>query len=249
MNAIGTYTAPTMNSCVPSPSLPYLKRRLILPFEIGDGDPQHGCQTTKPDALCPSTPAEKWIELSWAVMGDRLPADHNYRLYSALVERIPNLKEQEWHLKTINGIPDRKGWVKLGRESRLGIRCDLTLLEQFGTLDNQILRVGQNLIQLGTLEGRSLSIKKTLRARIVTIKQAGVETPEKTLFAVALGKQMCDLGIRHMPIVGKRCTLRIKETTVVGFEVRFPDLSYRESLLLQRYGLGGKHRMGCGVFW
>jgi CRISPR-associated protein Cas6 len=181
-------------------------------------------------------------------MGDRLRADHNYRLYSALVERMPQLKDCEWQLKTINGIPDHQGWVKLGRKSRLGVRCDLSLLGQFGTLDGQVLRIGQNLIQLGTLTGQSLHPTTRLRARLVVIKQAGNETDDKVLFAVALGKKLGEMDIKHLPLIGGKRVLRIRDNTVCGYEVTFPDLSYAESLTLQRRGIGGKRRMGCGVF-
>jgi CRISPR-associated protein Cas6 len=100
-------------------------------------------------------------------MGDRIPADHCYRLYSALVERIPALKEMNWQLSTITGIPDRQGWVKLGRRSRLMIRCSLDQVPAFSTLDGTILRVGQTLLQLGTLEGNNLTACETLESRLV----------------------------------------------------------------------------------
>jgi CRISPR-associated protein Cas6 len=190
---------------------------------------------------------DRWIEITWPVWGDRLPADHNYRLYSALVTLLPQLKEQDWQLKTINGIPDRKGWIKLGRESRLGIRCDLSLLGQFDALQGHTLRVGQCLLQLGELTGRSLSVAKPLESRLVTIKQGAGD--DFSFFCLSLGKQLGNLGIHHLPTIGQRCTLRVKDCTIVGYQVRFSDLSDAESLTLQRHGLGGKHRMGCGTFW
>jgi len=191
--------------------------------------------------------AERWIEVTWNVLGDRLPADHNYCLYSALVAILPQLKEQDWHLKTINGIPDRKGWIKLGRESRIGIRCDLSLLGQFDALQKHTLRVGQCLVQLGELTGRSLSVAKPLESRLVTIKQTAGD--DFSFFCLSLGKQLESIGINHLPTIGERCSLRVKGRTITGYQVRFDDLSDTESLILQRHGLGGKHRMGCGVFW
>lgn len=181
-------------------------------------------------------------------MGDRLRADHNYRLYSALVERMPQLKEQDWALKTINGIPDHQGWVKLGRESWLGIRCDLSLLEQFGTLDGQVLRVGQNLIQLGTLTGQSLQPSPDLQCRMVTIKSKFSCRVEPFEFGVVLGRQLNALGIQTMPTLKERKIVEIHTTKVVGFRVAFSGLKPQESLALQRHGVGGRRRMGCGYF-
>jgi CRISPR-associated endonuclease/helicase Cas3 len=35
---------------------------------------------------------------------------------------------------------------------------------------------------------------------------------------------------------------------VVGFSLIASDLSDEDSIKLQQFGLGGKHRMGCGIF-
>lgn len=67
-----------------------------------------------------------WIEITWAVMGDRIRLDHGYRLYSALIERNPALKGVDWQLLTINGDNTHDGYIKLGRKSRMGVRLALT---------------------------------------------------------------------------------------------------------------------------
>jgi CRISPR-associated protein Cas6 len=51
-----------------------------------------------------------------------------------------------------------------------------------------------------------------------------------------------------MPVLGERKTLRIKDAAVVGYGVSFADLSPDASLTLQRQGLGGRQRLGCGYF-
>jgi CRISPR-associated protein Cas6 len=45
-----------------------------------------------------------------------------------------------------------------------------------------------------------------------------------------------------------RRVLRIKDKRVVGFSVRALGLTAEESIRLQEEGLGGRRRMGCGVF-
>jgi CRISPR-associated endonuclease/helicase Cas3 len=45
-----------------------------------------------------------------------------------------------------------------------------------------------------------------------------------------------------------RRVLRIGGKRVVGFAVRVTGLTPQESLLLQEVGVGGRRRMGCGVF-
>lgn len=181
-------------------------------------------------------------------MGDRIPADHNYRLYSCLIGQLPQLKQHDWQLLTFSGIPDRQGWVKLGRGSTVGVRCDLSLLELFGGLDGQVLRVGQTLLQLGKLEGRTLSPAPTLEAALVTIKTNYRCRVGEFEFGVALGRQLQQSGIETMPNLGQRRALRIKDSIVVGYGLLFEGLKPQESLHLQRHGIGGRRKMGAGVF-
>jgi CRISPR-associated protein Cas6 len=90
-----------------------------------------------------------------------------------------------------------------------------------------------------------------LRARIVTIKNH--QEPESFLAAARL--QLEALGIVGDAIVpldveGKpdRKTIKIKTYSVVGFGLEVSGLSEEDSIKLQIFGLGGKRRMGCGVF-
>ena len=248
MEKTGIYGVTKTNSCDPSPSHP-LTECAILQFLIGGGDLPLGSTPTESNALYPSTVSSQWVELRWSVMGDRISSDHNYRLYSALIEQIPNLKELDWQLGTITGVPDNKGWIKLGRKSTLSIRCMVNLIPVFGILDNQILRIGQSLIQLGEMQGSTLSCVPNLSTRIATIRIQNDFRVDPFEFGVAIGKQLANKGIKCIPILGDRCTLKIKDCVVVGYGLRFEKLEPLESMILQTQGLGGRRRMGCGVFY
>jgi CRISPR-associated protein Cas6 len=183
-------------------------------------------------------------------MGDRLPSDHNYRLYSALVEKIPSLKEMDWQLGTITGIPDHEGNIKLGRKSILMARCKISDINLFGVLDNQYLRIGQSILQLGSMEGSSLRPATKLHSRIVTISTRYRGRIDPFEFGVALGRKMSGQGFEviPMPELGKRLTLKIRENTVIGYGLTFDNLAPNESLKLLLDGVGGRRKMGCGVF-
>lgn len=45
-----------------------------------------------------------------------------------------------------------------------------------------------------------------------------------------------------------RKAIKIKRYSVVGFGLEVADLSEENSIKLQEDGLGGKRRMGCGIF-
>ncbi len=195
-----------------------------------------------------SYPYSDWVELFLPVMGDRLSGDHSYRLYSSIIKVNPRLKEIEWQMGGINGTPSRDGWIKLKRESGLLIRCKLIDLNEFKNLENSIIQIGQNIIQVGAIEGRSLFPRAELSSRIVTIKSLYKCRVSPFEFGVALGKQLTEIGIHTMPLIGDRRKLKIKDNTVIGYAINFVDLRPQESILLQMNGLGGRRRMGCGVF-
>jgi hypothetical protein len=169
-----------------------------------------------------------YVELSFSITGQSLPADHGYGLYSAIAHLAPQVHEREGvSILTIVGIPDRQGKIFLTERSHLRIR-----------LPYECMPMVYHLVE-------------RLRARIVTIKNH----QESESFLVAARLQLEALGIVGEAIVpldieGKpdRKTIKIKTYSVVGFGLEVSGLSEEDSIKLQILGLGGKHRMGCGVF-
>jgi CRISPR-associated protein Cas6 len=113
------------------------------------------------------------------------------------------------------------------------------------------LSIGTHSIRLGIPQIYMLRPVERLRARIVTIKNH----QEAESFLAAARLQLEALGIVGEAIVpldieGKpdRKTIKIKTYSVVGFGLEVSGLSEEDSIKLQILGLGGKRRMGCGVF-
>jgi CRISPR-associated protein Cas6 len=193
-----------------------------------------------------------YCELSFPVYGQQLPADHGYGLYSALVQKQQTLREQPWlQIQTISGIPDHKGIISLRKNSVLKLRLPLDKLPFVLPLSGQEIIIGLHTISLGIPRINALKATDHLKARIVTIKNH--EEPESFL-EVAHG-QLRDIGIQAdigIPIdaEGKydRKTIKIQRYSVIGFGLHIWGLNEQDSILLQKVGLGGKRRMGCGVF-
>jgi CRISPR-associated protein Cas6 len=194
------------------------------------------------------------VELSFGVTGQTLPADHGYGLYSAIAHHCPAVHEQDdISIQTISGMPDRAGKIYLSNQSRLRIRLpyEPQKLALVLPLAGQTLTIGSHPIQLHIPQIFPLQPASELRSRIVTIKK--FQEPEPFLEAVK--RQLDALEIQgHAQIpcdeAGKplRKTIKIKTFTVVGFSLVVTDLDEQDSLKLQTLGLGGKHRMGCGIF-
>lgn len=178
-------------------------------------------------------------------MGDRIRADHGYRLYSSLIDKMPILKSIEWQLIKVSGSISKE-WLYFNPDSYLGVRCSTENMDLFN-IENSILRVGNGFLEIKTMEGETLQPRRNLSG-FVTIKAQEHEQITPFRFGVALGKQLQNLGIGAKPHLGKASTLQIKTNQIIGFNVRFPSISDSESLILQRYGLGGRRKMSAGVF-
>lgn len=195
-----------------------------------------------------------FIELSFGITGESLPADHGYGLYSAIAHKCPTLHEQkDVSISTISGEPDQKGKIYLSKSSQLRIRLsyEADKIAQVLPLAGQTLQIGSHSIQLSIPQIFPLRPYDKLRSRIVTIKK--FQDPEPFLDAVK--RQMDKLGIKGNAFVPldetgqpSRKAIKIKTFSVVGFSLIVTDLNDEDSLKLQAYGLGGKHRMGCGIF-
>ncbi|KOP26815.1 CRISPR-associated protein Cas6 [Hapalosiphon sp. MRB220] len=195
-----------------------------------------------------------YIEMSFGISGQTLPADHGYGLYSAISDICPALHEQEWlSIQTISGRPDRQGKIDLSKQSQLKIRLpyEPDKISLVLPLAGKRLIIGIHEIQLGIPQIFPLCSTDKLRSRIVTIKK--FQEPEP--FLEAAKRQLDVLGIQgdvSIPLNEEgelsRKAIKIKTYSVVGFSVNVTGLNDEDSIKLQTFGLGGKHRMGCGIF-
>jgi CRISPR-associated protein Cas6 len=144
--------------------------------------------------------------------------------------------------------------LQLTEHSRLIIRVDAEHIARFLPLAGKSLRLLDRQIRIGVPQVHSLLPATALRSRLVTIKLPETASQKgdaaKESFSAAIGRQFATLGISIQPkcSLGKRRTLRIKDKEVMGYEVLIESLAAEESLTLQEHGLGGRRKMGCGIF-
>jgi CRISPR-associated endonuclease/helicase Cas3 len=126
------------------------------------------------------------------------------------------------------------------------IRSPLPQLEHLLPLSGKKLDLAGHLIRIGTPQLHTLSASADLSCNLVTIK-GYLDAGE---FASGVRKQLDSEGISSSVnvVVGRRRVLRIKQQTIVGFEVRLQGLSDEESLAVQQKGIGGRRHLGCGLF-
>lgn len=195
--------------------------------------------------LTPQRGADTIIELSFRLLGRTIPVDHGYALYAALSRVVPELHDaQELGIQPVRGVYAGGGVLHLAPFSCLAIRLPQDQIRPVLKLAGKIADVDGHALRIGVPNARALLPVANLRARLVTIK--GFLDAES--FVEAAKRQLHSLGIAREFLLGIRRTLRVKDKQVVGFEVAVTELTAEESLILQERGLGGRRRMGCGVF-
>lgn len=185
------------------------------------------------------------VDLAFRVVGTTLPVDHGYALYSAINRVVPALHDaRDIGVQPIRGRYVGEGNLHLTPSSRLVVRLPDDRIRPFLKLAGKTLDVDGHRLRVGVPETRALRPAATLYARLVTIK--GFMQPEVLLEAAR--RQLQAMDVTTDLRVGERRTLRVKDKQVVGFEVTALGLEAEDSIRLQEVGIGGRRRMGCGIF-
>jgi len=186
------------------------------------------------------------VELQFPFTGTTLPSDHGYALYGALARIVPELHEASWAaIETVPGIASGDGVTYLDPQSRLKIRLPQERISLLLRLVGQRIEMDGHAIRLGNPQIKLLTPSPQLYARIVTIK--GFTEPEP--FQEAVNRKLQEMAIDGMPSVGPRRVVRVGDHKIVGFALVIHQLNDDASLLLQESGMGGRRRMGCGIFF
>jgi CRISPR-associated protein Cas6 len=197
------------------------------------------------------------IDLLFPVIGNQVPADHAYPLYSALVGNLPALHNGDFGpaIASITGQYLGNGLFAINGHSYLRIRLPSEQIAALLPLAGKALVIAGHRVRVGVPRVVALTPAPALIARLVTIK--GFTEPGP--FVEAARRQLDELkitGEAGIPLITtgprtgqpRRRILRIKDKRVVGFSLQVTALTAEESITLQEHGLGGRRRMGCGFF-
>lgn len=185
------------------------------------------------------------VDLAFKLMGTKIPVDHGYALFSAINRLAPEMHDAtDIGLHPIRGQFDGNGCLMLSPVSRLVIRVPDDRIHEFLKLAGKALDVDGHRFRIGVPEVRALRPTVALVARLVTIK--GFMEAEE--FIEAAQRQLETMGVTAVLQLGERRTFRVKDKQVVGFALLATELDAENSIRLQEIGIGGRRRMGCGVF-
>lgn len=208
-----------------------------------------------------------FIDASFRLAGDKIPVDHGYALYSSLSTLLPNLHDSDWlAVYAISGLSMGDGTLRLGKGSRLKLRLPHERLSEVIRLAGKrlVLITGQkeSSLRLGIPEVYALQPSPKLYSRCVVIKVSESEkngiSPSREMFLAAIRRKLQEQGIHGEAWIDdkldsrgreiSRRVIRIKGQTIVGYAVQVSNLSPDDSIRLQEIGIGGRRKMGCGIF-
>ena len=202
------------------------------------------------------------LDVLFRVIGTEVPTDHGYALFSAL-SRILETENDRWMhgnpqigLHTIRGVCLGNGRRLIGPNARLGLRLPSDLLPRSLKLAGKSIDLDGCKLRIGISQTRALPPVATLHCRIVTTRNGH----QPARFDAEIARQSAALGIRgkvfrSLENAGRtdgrdpsRRIFRVKDKRIVGYSMLATELTAEESIRLQERGLGGRRRMGCGVF-
>ena len=202
------------------------------------------------------------LDILFRVTGTEVRTDHGYALYGAL-SRILETEEDRWMhgnphigLHTLRGARLGNGRQLVGPNARLGLRLPSDLLPRSLKLAGKGLDLDGCKLRVGVSETRTLLPAATLHCRVATTRNG--QDPAR--FDAEIARQVAALGVRgkvfRVPEGSpgndgrdpSRRIVRVKGKRIVGYAVLAAELTAEESILLQERGLGGRRRMGCGIF-
>jgi CRISPR-associated protein Cas6 len=224
-----------------------------------------------------ATITDPFVDAGFPLVGQRIPLDHGYALFSALSRILPRLHShgsgEPWGIHPIRGVYVGQGLLALDRSSYLRVRLPASKLGEILTLTGQRLDLEGHPVQVGVLRIFPLVPAPRLKARVVTVKglpvQREQEPQAKEDLVATLRRRLQELvsgqpperidiavGARHVLRVGsKRQRARgpdhnpvLDRDVIIGFAVELSGLEEQASLAIQVHGLGGRRHMGAGIF-
>lgn len=207
------------------------------------------------------------IDVAFRIIGTEIPADHSYALYSSLSRQFPHLHEAEWLcVHRIYGVPSGTRTLLLTRKSRLQLRLPSeylpAILPLAGRRVSLVADKQEFNLRLGVPEVYALKPSPSLFSSCVVIKLSALEGqnrhPDREMYLSAAKAKLNEHGIDGRLWIDdqrdsrgrelSRRSLKIKDRVVVGYAMRVTDLNDEDSLRLQEIGLGGRRRLGAGIF-
>lgn len=190
------------------------------------------------------------IDLWFPITGKEVPVDHGYQLYAAISRCLESPDHQWLHesndigIHLVRGSYAGPGRLTLGPHACFGVRLSAETVSRFLPFSGNLIQIGDDSVRIGIPKPSALIPAPNLYAHLVTTKNG----QDEARFDDEVARQLATLNIQGKPQRGPRRIFRIKEKRVVAHTLLVTELTAEESIRLQESGLGGRRKLGCGVF-
>lgn len=182
------------------------------------------------------------IDMSFDLKGSFVPEGYAFALWQEIVRILPWLDVEEMAgVLPLRGSESGEGKL-LAKRVKLVLRLPVELASQAGALSGQELNVGSCMLRVGAAVQRNLQPYTTLHAHLVESAE------EEERFLADVDSRLREMGVSCKWICGKRHTVKGAGRALSGYSLVLHDLKPDDSLQVQRAGLGGSRRFGCGIF-
>ena len=183
------------------------------------------------------------VDLVFALQGGPVALDYADQLYRALAARLPWLEgEAAAGVHPLAGVSPGDRELYLTRRARLALRLPASRVDDARALTSSRLDLG-GVIDVGVASERPLSEITTLYSAFVS-----VGTADEATFMARCQELLAADRIGGRLVCGKAHCGRGVDAQWHGFSLMVFGLSIEDSLRLQRQGIGGERKHGCGIF-
>lgn len=194
---------------------------------------------------------EAFVDLQFSVQGGAIPVDYADALWVAVREVLPWLEADALAgIHPLSGLSpgvEADEWY-LSRRSRLTLRLARDRAAAAQALVGTRLQLAGSAIEIGAPHLREFMCAPVLHAKFVAIGKPGDVAMEEDAFHAACVKELAALGVAPRIIFGRSQCASTLDGVLTGFSVLLHELTAENALLLQRCGLGGERKRGCGIF-
>ena len=183
------------------------------------------------------------VDLVFSIQGSGLPRDNRLALLHEIVRCLPWFEAvADTGIHPVKSARADDGDLLLGRRAKLVLRLPEERVPAAAALEGQVLDVAGSVLRVGVGHVRSLLPFGTLYAHFVVS-----DSDDELVFLAGVAGELERLQTPCKFVCGRRQTLRAAERQLQGYGLMLHDLAPEHSLVLQRVGIGGDRKLGCGI--
>lgn len=195
------------------------------------------------------------VDAVFAISCRCLPVDHAYALSQAIATALPWFADEPGAgLHPVHGAASGAGWMRpeeadallqLSHRATLALRLPRRRADDAAALLGRTFEIAGWPLRVDRMMLRPLSRITTLFSRGVLFDGAN----DEAAFLAAATRELDALAIKpERTLCGRITPLATPARTYQTRSLMFAGLTSKQSLALQRHGLGAERKLGCGLF-